>query len=135
MERFTIMKKILVFLIIFCISTFFGVHTYEHTKINMYTDEYHSSSFNDHAHLENNYNTFDTHEGHHPSLHKHLDNLFVRSARQREGDDKLFIPQIFVNQKAFLSLPQLAVFKNPKTSISTISYNTPFVSSNQPLLI
>ena len=130
------MKKILVFLIILCMSTFFGSHTYEHTKVNTHTNEFHFNSFIDHAHLESNHGVFDTHENHHPNLHQHLDNLFVRSARQREGNRKLFIPRILMIQKNSLNSVHLAVLKKSPTNIPTIYYcNSPGVFSNQPLLI
>ena len=129
------MKKILVFLIIFCISTFSSAHMYEHTKVNTHIDKFHSSSLSDYAHLENGHIAFDGRESHYPSIHKHLDKLCFRSARQRNDKDKLFNPQVFVTQKDFLDTSQANVFKKPKKYTQVTYYNSSFISRNQPLLI
>jgi len=132
----SIIKKILTFLIAICISTFSGAHIYEHTKINAHIDEFHASTFKDHTHLENEHNAFDTHTNHHPSLHRHLDSLFLRSARQKELEDELFISRVFITQKIFLDTFQFGILKKPKEYIRTTYYqNHPFISRNQPLLI
>ena len=117
-------------------SSFSGVHIYNHTKVNTHLDEFHSSSVIDHAHLENTHIAFDTHQSHHPSLHQHLDDYFIRSARQRESEGKLFITRVFTVQKLFLNLSQLAVVKRTQIyNLASYYWYSPFVSSNQPLLI
>ena len=132
----SIIKKNLIVLIVICISTFSGAHIYEHTKINTHTDEFHTSNFKDHTHLENEHNAFDTHANHHPSIHRHLDGLFLRSVRQKKLEDELFISRVFITQKIFLDTFQFGVFKKPKKYIQTTYYqNYPFISRNQPLLI
>ncbi|VAX36460.1 hypothetical protein MNBD_UNCLBAC01-494 [hydrothermal vent metagenome] len=132
---FSVIKKYLVFLIIIYIATFSIAHKYEHANINKHIHEFHKNNLNDHVHLENEHNAFDAQDSHHPSLHKHLDDLFFRSARQKKTESRLFVSQIFIPQNAFLDISRFNVFKNLESYLQTTQYSSPFIFRNPPLLI
>ena len=130
------MKKTLAILIGVCMFLFYAAHTYEHAKGNVFFDELHSSGFNDHTHLGSELVAFNVQEHRHGSPHKHLDDLFVRSVREKRIKEKLAIFQTFITQKNWKNLFESGNLKKPKEYIlSTYCHNHPFVSRNQPLLI
>ncbi len=128
------MKKILVILILTCISSFTSAHKYEHLQINTYSANSHSSQSHTHTKPESeskhNHITFGFNEDHQPHLHSHEDMLFLKASGQKKTNNKTH-----VIQNTILDLSQLNIPINPKVYIQTTRYNSIFISRNRPLLI
>ncbi len=129
------MKKFLVFIIAIYISTFSIAHGYEHANMNEHIHKVHSTNLNNHAHFENTHRSVDTHDQHHPSFHKHIDDLFLRSARQRKPKNSVLFSNALIHQNTFLDTFSLRVFKNFEAYCNPTYCNFPFKSRNRPLLI
>jgi len=127
-------KKLLVFLVLASISTHSFAHEIEHKNLHAHHDELHVDSIDGHMHFEHGDSSVDTHN-HQPSLHKHLDELYLRSSRQRKFENKLLLVKLFYFHKTYFDTCSSHSFKSGLTYLNTYYSKLLFSSRNQPLLI